>query len=101
MITRIVQLEFQEDRIEEFLRFFEEIKHLVNNFDGCYGMKLLRDVNNPCIVMTYSKWDSQESLNNYRKSTTFGKVWPTIKPWFSNRPQAWSVQEHFNGFLDK
>lgn len=101
MITRIVKLEFDKSRTEDFLTFFESIKDLVNNFEGCHGMKLLRDINHPNIVMTYSKWDSQSALDNYRNSETFGKVWPTIKPWFIAKPQAWSVDEYFDGFLGK
>ncbi len=98
MITRIVKLEFQEDRINDFLTFFETIKHIVNEFPGCHGMKLYRDIDRPTIVMTYSHWESQEDLNNYRNSEQFGKIWPNIKPWFAKKPEAWSVKAHFNGF---
>lgn len=98
MITRIVKLEFQEDKIEDFLSFFDTIKHIVNEFPGCYGMKLYQDVDHPHIVMTYSHWDGEESLNNYRNSDQFGKIWPSIKPWFGAKPEAWSVNAYFNGF---
>lgn len=98
MITRIVKLEFQPDKIDDFLTFFDGIKEIVNTFPGCKGMKLYRDIEQPTIVMTYSHWETAEALENYRISGAFGKIWPTIKPWFSARPQAWSVQAHFNGF---
>lgn len=102
MLIRIVQLEFEADKIEAFLNHFETIKYSVNSFEGCQGMKLLRDINNPCIVMTYSHWDDEKALNNYRDSELFGEVWPTIKKWFSAKPQAWSVGPYFDGFdLDK
>ena len=98
MITRIVKLEFQEDKIAEFLAFFDTIKNVVNEFPGCYGMKLYQDIDNPCIIMTYSHWESQKNLNNYRDSEEFGTIWPKIKPWFNNKPEAWSVKVYFNGF---
>ena len=98
MITRIVKLEFEKNRIDDFLAFFETIKYRVNEFPGCYGMKLYQDVERPWIVMTYSHWESQEALDTYRNSTTFGEVWPTITPWFDAKPEAWSVQAYFNGF---
>lgn len=98
MITRIVKLEFHESKIEDFLSFFETIKHRVNDFPGCYGMKLYQDIDAPNIVMTYSHWESQEALDNYRNSETFGQVWPSIKPWFKGKPEAWSVNTYFNGF---
>lgn len=101
MITRIVKLEFQEERVQDFLDFFETIKHIVNEFPGCYGMKLYQDIAHPNIVMTYSHWDQESSLNAYRDSKQFGEIWPTIKPWFKERPQAWSVAAYFNGFEAK
>lgn len=97
-MIRIVKLHFKEDKIEEFLTFFETIKLKVNSFEGCGGMKLLRDKNSSNIVFTYSKWKNEEALNNYRFSETFGAVWPTIKPWFQEKAEAWSVDEHFDGF---
>lgn len=101
MITRIVQLEFEDDKISEFLAFFDTIKQQVNTFPGCYGMKLYQDIHRPTIVMTYSHWESQEALDAYRTSETFGKIWPKIKLWFSEKPQAWSVNAYFNGFEQK
>ena len=101
MITRIVKLEFQDDKIDDFLAFFETIKHVVNEFPGCYGMKLYQDIDQPTIVMTYSHWESQQDLNNYRDSEQFGKIWPNIKPWFAKKPEAWSVEAYFNGFEEK
>jgi quinol monooxygenase YgiN len=98
MITRIVKLEFQEDKVNDFLRFFDTIKNIVNEFPGCYGMKLYQDIDRPNIIMTYSHWDNQESLNKYRNSEQFGMIWPTIKPWFNAKPEAWSVAAYFNGF---
>lgn len=98
MLIRIVKLHFQEDRIDDFLAFFETVKHRVNEFPGCLGMKLLRDINTPAIVMTYSHWEDEQALDNYRLSETFREIWPSIKSWFSEKPEAWSVSEHFNGF---
>lgn len=98
MITRIVKLEFQANHIGDFLAFFETIKHEVNSFPGCNGMQLLQDMNNPCIVFTYSLWNAPSDLDAYRNSKTFGQIWPTIKPWFAVPAQAWSVNAVFNGF---
>lgn len=101
MITRIVKLEFEDDKISEFLAFFDTIKQQVNTFPGCYGIKLYQDIHHPTIVMTYSHWENLEALDAYRTSETFGKIWPNIKPWFSEKPQAWSVNAYFNGFEQK
>ena len=98
MITRIVKLEFEESKTEQFLLFFDTVKNKVNSFPGCKGMRLHQDLHNPNVIITYSQWDSQESLDAYRSSETFGQVWPTIKPWFTKKPQAWSVSKYFDGF---
>jgi heme-degrading monooxygenase HmoA len=101
MITRIVKLTFQEERVDDFLNFFESIKNLVNEFPGCKGMQLVQDKSNPCIIFTYSQWNSETDLNAYRDSETFGGVWPKIKLWFGGRPEAWTTQVVFNGFENK
>lgn len=98
MITRIVKLHFQPEKIEEFIAFFETIKWQVATQPNCHGMKLLRDVHHPNIVFTYSLWEDEKALNAYRDSELFGMVWPKIKPWFQEKAEAWSVDEWFDGF---
>jgi heme-degrading monooxygenase HmoA len=98
MLTRIVKITFQEDKLPAFFEHFETVKWKVATFPGCRGMKLFKDINNPSIVMTYSIWDSEEALNNYRDSELFGALWPKIKPWFAEKAEAWSVETYFDGF---
>lgn len=98
MITRIVKLEFKIDKVDDFLSFFDTIKYNVNSFPGCKGMKLYQDIQSPTTLMTYSHWESQSDLDLYRNSETFGSVWPKIKPWFAEKPEAWSVEAYFDGF---
>ncbi|MCE3296985.1 MAG: Antibiotic biosynthesis monooxygenase [Crocinitomicaceae bacterium] len=100
MITRIVKLHFREDKIDEFLAFFEGIKWKVAKQEDCFGMKLMQDKNCPEIVFTYSLWKDEKALNSYRDSELFGQhVWPTIKPWFKEKAEAWTVSEYFDGFV--
>ena len=91
MITRIVKLHFQEEKVHDFLCLFDQVMTKVNAFPGCQKMHMLRDINNPTIFITHSIWDSEEDLNNYRDSKLFQSIWPTIKPWFAEKPQAWSL----------
>ena len=100
-MIRIVKLTFSEDKISDFLTFFDTIKHIVNNFPGCNGMKLLQDIHQPNIVMTYSLWNEELDLENYRTSPEFQNIWSTIKPWFSEKAEAWSVDAYFDGFLER
>jgi quinol monooxygenase YgiN len=98
MITRIVKLTFTEDHIDDFLNYFDSINQVVNQFPGCKGMKLLRDKKNPSIIFTYSIWESEEALEIYRTSEIFKEIWPTIKKWFGQKADAWTVNTHFDGF---
>ena len=91
MITRIVKLHLQEEKVEDFLLLFDQVVTKVNGFPGCQKMYMLRDINNQSIFITHSLWDSEEDLNKYRDSELFKLIWPTIKPWFAEKPQAWSL----------
>lgn len=97
-MLRIVKLTFQEDKLQDFLNFFDTINTKVAGFEGCNGMKLLQDIHQPHVVFTYSDWDDEAALNNYRYSDLFKGVWTTIKPWFDAKAEAWSVDTYFNGF---
>lgn len=91
MFTRIVKMEFKEDEITSFLDNFDKVKEKISNFPGCCFLELYRDKNNPTIFFTYSRWRDVDTLENYRESPLFRKVWGETKPLFSSRAQAWSV----------
>lgn len=91
MFTRIVKMEFQEEKISEFLENFELVKEKIRNFPGCQFLELYRDKDNQTIFFTYSRWNTVMDLEEYRKSELFRQVWSKTKPLFSQRAQAWSV----------
>ena len=43
------------------------------------------------MFFTYSYWNSENDLNEYRNSELFAKVWAETKPMFAEKAQAWSV----------
>ncbi len=91
MFTRIVKMEFEESEIPAFLANFEVVKAKIRNFPGCRFLELYRDKYDPTIFFTYSKWDDESDLENYRNSELFKGVWATTKPKFRSKAQAWSV----------
>ncbi len=97
MITRIVKLTFQEDKIADFIRFFDSINNKVSGFENCYGMRLLQEKAKPHIVFTYSNWKDEAALNLYRDSELFQQTWSTIKPWFQFKAEAWTVECYYEG----
>lgn len=97
-MVRIVKLTFKEEHFQDFLDHFEQVKNDINSFPGCKGMKLLKDKKKNGVVFTYSEWETDEDLENYRKSALFGGIWPKVKKWFDDKPYAWSNDVHFDGF---
>ena len=91
MFTRIVKMEFEASEIPAFLANFEEVKSKIRNFPGCLFLELYRDKNDDTIFFTYSRWQNETDLENYRKSELFKGVWATTKPKFRSKAQAWSV----------
>lgn len=92
MIVRIVRLEFEKEKAEDFVSLWEEVKEKVRNQPGCRRLELLRDISEEYVFFTYSYWDAQEDLDRYRHSAFFGETWRRTKALFGGRPMAWSVR---------
>jgi quinol monooxygenase YgiN len=93
MIKRIVKMSFDPSKIEDFKTIFRANWQQIKNFEGCTHVELLQDKANPEIFFTFSLWQSEEHLNNYRHSKLFEAVWGATKQLFNDRPQAWSLSE--------
>ena len=93
MLVRIVKMGFYKQNIEVFLQNFDDTKTRIRAFEGCSFLELYRDKKDPGIYFTYSHWESEEALEIYRKSELFNTVWSKVKPLFSIRPEAWSVDK--------
>jgi len=91
MFTRIVKMEFKSDKVPNFLKSFGLVKEKIRTFDGCSHLELYQDKNDPAIFFTYSKWEKESDLMNYKASNLFRNVWATTKPLFRSKAQAWSV----------
>jgi quinol monooxygenase YgiN len=93
MIKRFVKMQFQPQRTDEFIKVFTDNWQHIKAFEGCSHVELLRDTSDPCTFFTFSIWRSDADIENYRNSDLFKRVWGTVKPMFSDRPQAWSVSD--------
>ena len=96
MFTRIVKMEFETETIPAFLSNFEKVKSQIRNFPGCTFLELYRDKTNSNIFFTYSRWENENYLENYRNSELFRNVWTTTKKHFRSKAQAWSVDTLFS-----
>ncbi len=97
MIKRIVKLTLREDGIEEFLAVFKESKPLIRNFPGCQHVELLRVTHQTSVFFTFSFWDDEEALQNYRRSELFVKTWRRIEALFEAKASAWTVERAGEG----
>lgn len=93
MIVRIVQMSFEEKHVDSFLLLFNERKSLIRHFEGCNHLELWQDAHQPNIFFTYSIWQSEQHLNHYRFSELFKDTWAKTKALFTDKPQAWSVNQ--------
>lgn len=86
-------MRFKAEHCDAFLTLFEKYHAQIAGFKNCYGVELLRDKNDSQIFFTYSKWESETDLNNYRDSELFKLVWSQTKVMFEQKAEAWSVDK--------
>ena len=91
MFTRIVKMEFKSEEAVNFLSKFDIVKEKIRTFYRCAFLELYQDKNNKNIFFTYSKWERESDLENYRTSDIFKSVWATTKPMFRSKAKAWSI----------
>jgi len=91
MLVRIVKMTFIPDKVNDFVENFNTWKIQIRNMPGCSHLELLQDIQCTNVFFTYSYWNSENDLNNYRNSELFEKVWTKTKILFTAKPEAWSV----------
>lgn len=92
MITRIVRLSFEPNKLEDFNKVFEATKLQIAAFEGCNGLQLMQDATEKNVIYTLSYWENEASLNKYRFSELFKATWSQTKILFNNKPQAFSLE---------
>jgi quinol monooxygenase YgiN len=93
MLIRIVRMTFQPEKVSDFLKNFEANKSAIRNSPGCRHLELWQDEHQKNIFVTYSHWESEEHLNQYRDSELFKSVWSFTKALFAEKPQAFSSKK--------
>ena len=92
MINRIVKMTFQKSKTEEFANFVSQIHQEIAAFEGCHKVNILRDISDECVFFSYSLWENEACLEQYRHSEFFRKTWTKTKALFSQKPEAWSTE---------
>lgn len=91
MLVRVVKMTFRQEECDRFLELFEGWRHRIRAFPGCRYLELLHATDDSRVFVTYSEWESETDLDNYRKSDVFASVWPTVKAMFEEPAEAWSM----------
>ena len=86
-------MSFHPEYIDQFLANFEKKREFIRNSPGCRLLELYRGKQDTNIFFTYSYWDQEEDLENYRNSDLFKGVWAETKVLFNDKPEAWSVDK--------
>lgn len=93
MFIRIVKMSFHKEHIPKFLENFDVMKEKIRSAQGNRFLELYQDKKDPCVFFTYSFWETEEDLENYRQSELFYDVWTFTKKLFNGKPEAWSVDK--------
>lgn len=93
MIVRIVRMHFKKEAVTVFEELFDKYKEQIRAQDGCSLLELYQDKDDSCSFYTYSYWNNEVSLNNYRHSALFSEVWPATKALFDEKPAAHSLNK--------
>jgi quinol monooxygenase YgiN len=93
MLTRIVKMKFQPDRTKDFLELYDHAAPKIRNRPGCRLLELYRDRTDPDIYITFSVWESETSLEEYRSSDLFKDIWPRTRALFAEKPEVRSLDK--------
>lgn len=93
MIVRIVRMTFKEEKINDFINLFTQTSSKIAEMKGCRHLELMKEANNTGVFCTYSIWDSETDLDDYRNSETFHTIWGECKKYFAERPIAFSLEK--------
>lgn len=92
MIERFVKMVFIPEKVAEFEALFEEVRSRIGTFPGCQTVYLMQDVHQPNVLFTYSRWQDETALAQYRDSDLFRETWRRTKVLFADKPEAWSLE---------
>ena len=92
MLIRIVRMDFDPEKVDDFLDLFETVKKKIANFPGCDHLELCKDASLDYVYYTFSKWKSEDDLEKYRHSELFKDTWAKTKVLFGGKPLAYSLE---------
>ena len=95
MIVRIVKMVIDNEHKLDYENYINSVRSEIRAFEGCSYLEIWNGLNDKSVYFSYSYWESEAHLEEYRHSELFNRIWPTIKQWFAAKPEAWSVDKVF------
>lgn len=93
MINRLVKMSFKPEECDNFLHFFSTVYPTIKEFEGCIHLELWRGTQEQNVFFTYSVWQSEHHLNQYRFSEFFKKTWDSTRVLFNKKAEAISCEK--------
>ena len=90
-LIRIVRMKFRADAVTDFRALFSERRSIIAAFEGCTHLELWQDAQDPTVFCTYSHWNSEAHLDQYRYSEFFKDTWARTRALFAEKAVAWSA----------
>jgi heme-degrading monooxygenase HmoA len=84
-------MEFDPSKVEDFLNLFDNVKEKIEQQSGCNHVELCRDARLDHVYYTFSIWQTEADLENYRASKLFEETWARTKILFGGKPSAFSL----------
>jgi len=92
MLTRFFHVKIRPGKSTEFQNFYEdEILPALQNTPGCRYGSLIQSVEDPSEFVSFSLWDSEESIKGWEKSETFTLLLSRAREFFAGSTE-WRVQ---------
>ena len=91
MLIRIVRMEFDPAKVNDFKILFDAVKGKIAGFPGCQHVELRIDASSSNVFYTFSKWENEDALEAYRVSELFTETWKRTKVLFNGKPLAYSL----------
>ncbi len=95
MITRIVKMNVNVLDVKKFKDLVQAYQNKILAAQGCKQVNIMCDKKIKTKFFSYSIWESEQDLENYRNSEMFKKTWNEVKQLFSSPAQAWTVEDAF------
>lgn len=66
-VTSILDLTFKPEALEDAKRLLDRVLAETRGFDGCLGVDVVQDVNDPNRLIAIERWESVEKDTAYRQ----------------------------------